>query len=268
MSGENMSSADNQQETLYYLCGFIVGECSICIIRAKNRRGGTGFYYTPDITISNKDIKLLQRINRILTENKGCISKIKGGFNLSFRGKVKVKLILAFLEKYPPISGDMIKKKLLIIKKAIVILGKKNNRNKRIGNEEIKIELLRKQLKDLKVKGKSDKNFSDKRASQKQIGYFLAGITDAEGSMGFRKTGKRQQPYFCVAMRDEAIINLFVKYFGFGSKYYRPAHKLYQYETGKKENVLHLCHFFLYKCPVQIQRNRRRMQNIQWILND
>lgn len=268
MSGENMSSADNQQETLYYLCGFIVGECSICIIRATNRRGGTGFYYTPDITISNKNIKLLHRINRVLTKNKGCITKIKGGFNLSFRGKEKVKLILAFFEKHPPISGDIIKEKLLIIKKAITILGKKNNRNKRINNEEIKIELLRKQLKDLKINGNSDKKYSDLQTSRKQLGYFLAGITDAEGSMGFRKTGKRQQPYFCVAMKDEAIIDLFKRYFEFGSKYYRPAQKLYQYETGKKENVEKLCQFFLYECPVQIQRNRKRMQYIQWILND
>ena len=33
-----------------------------------------------------------------------------------------------------------------------------------------------------------------------EIGFFLAGIIDAEGSCGFKKSGFRMQPFFAVAM--------------------------------------------------------------------
>ena len=82
MSGDNVASeADNQQETLYYFSGFFTGEGSISLIRAKNKKGGTGFYYTPDITISNADLNLLKKMNRTIALNRGVVTPIKGGYN-------------------------------------------------------------------------------------------------------------------------------------------------------------------------------------------
>lgn len=268
MSGDNASSADNQQETYWYLCGFMVGECSISLIKATSNKGGTGFYFAPDFTVSNADLGLLKLINSLVGKERGVISPIKGGYNLSFRGKEKIKIILQFFKIYPPICGDMIREKLRLLKQAVNLLSKKKGRNKRLYGEEVKIEKLRQRLKEIKKEGKAGKHFSKRRVSNEKTGYFLAGIVDAEGSMGFRRCGERLQPYFCLAMRDEAIINLFQEYFGFGPKYYRPASKLYQFETGKKANVLRLCQFFLLESPVFLLKNQERMQKIIWILND
>lgn len=268
MSGEKASSADNQQETLYYFSGFLTGEGSISLIKATNKNGGTGFYYTPDLTISNADVDLLQKMNRIVVGNRGVITPIKGGYNLSIRGKDKVKTILSFLNKYPPICGDLIREKIVLLQNAISILSKKKNRNKRFIDEEEKIEKLRERLREIKKTAKANKHFSYRKSNRKKIGYFLAGIVDAEGSMGFRKSGNRLQPYFCVLMREETIINLLQKYFGFGQKYYRPTEKLWHFETAKKENILKLSEFFLKKCPVRLFKNRARLEKLQWILND
>lgn len=269
MSGNNATSeADNQQETLYYFSGFLTGEGSISLIRATNKKGGTGFYYTPDVTISNADLNLLKKMNKVVALDRGVITSIKGGYNLSIRGKEKVKAIFIFLDKYPPITGDLIREKISILKSAILILSKKQNRNKRLRNEEKKIEKLRERLRKIKKEAKAKRIFPDVPANRKETGYFLSGIVDAEGSMGWRKSGNRLQPYFCVLMKEEAIINLFLKYFGFGRKYYRPAEKLFHFETGKKENVLALCNFFLEECPVRLKKNIGRMRNLQRILND
>ena len=127
MSGEKTSSADNQQETLYYFSGFLTGEGSISLIKATNKNGGTGFYYTPDLTISNAELQILKEMNRIVVNNRGVISRIKGGYNLSIRGKEKVKIILTFLNRYPPVCGDLIKEKIFLLKKGILILSKKEN---------------------------------------------------------------------------------------------------------------------------------------------
>lgn len=268
MSGDNMTSADNQQETLYYFTGFLTGEGSLSLIKATNRKGGTGFYYTPDLTISNSDLSLLKEMNQTIAKGKGIITSIKGGYNLSIRGKKKVKIALHFLNRYPPISGDLIREKIFLFHKAISILSKKKNRNKRFKGEEEKIEKLRKRFKEIKRTAKASKHFSNIKLSRKKIGYFLAGIVDAEGSMGLKKSGNRQQPYFCVLMREEAIIDLFQKYFGFGQKYYRPAEKLFHFETAKRENVNKLCEFFLKECPVKLSKNRERLEKLQWFLND
>lgn len=268
MSGDKVTSADNQQETLYYFSGFLTGEGSISLIRATNKKGGTGFYYTPDLTISNADLSLLKEMNKIVAKNRGVITKIKGGYNLSVRGKEKVKIILQFLKEYPPIAGELIREKLLILRKAVLILSKKKNRNKRLKREVFEIEKLRHRLKEIKKTAKANKSFFNLRSNQNKIGYFLAGIVDAEGSMGWRKSDNRLQPYFCVLMREEAIIDLFQKYFGFGNKYYRPAEKLYHFETAKKKNVWQLANFFLKKCPVRLVKNKQRLENLQRLLND
>ena len=268
MSGDNMTSADNQQETLYYYTGFLTGEGSLSLIKATNRRGGTGFYYTPDLTISNSDLYLLKEINKAVAKGKGIITPIKGGYNLSIRGKKKVKIALHFLNKYPPISGDLIREKIFLLRKSISILSKKKNRNKRLKGEEEKIEKLRERFREIKKTAKARKHFPDIKAKKREIGYFLAGIVDAEGSIGLKKSRDRQQPYFCVLMREETIIDLFQKFFGFGQKYYRSTEKLFHFETAKRENVRQLCEFFFKKFPVKILKNRERLEKLQWFLND
>lgn len=268
MSGEKTASADNQQETLYYFSGFLAGESSVSLIKATNKKGGTGFYYTPDLTISNSDLDLLKEINRIIADGEGVITSVKGGYNLSIRGKRKVKKALSFLEKYPPLAGDIIREKIFLLKKGVSILSKKKNRNRRFGNEEERIEELRERFREIKKTAKAKKNLTDVKASRRKLGYFLAGIVDAEGSMGFKKSGKRLQPYFSVLMREESIVNLFQKYFGFGSKYYRTGEKLFHFETTKKENVLRLSKIFLEEYPVRILKNRKRLEILQRILND
>ena len=162
MSGDKSSSgtvkranrvrrdADNQQETMYYFSGFFSGEGSISIIRATNKNGGSGFYYTPDMTISNADSVLLKRINQTIFCNKGVMTPIKGGYNLSLRGKNKVIIFLNFLKKYPPSAGDLIREKLALIKKAVAILLKKGNRNKRFSGEIESIEHIRQRLRIIK----------------------------------------------------------------------------------------------------------------------
>src|SRR5258708_21278676 len=96
-----MLGADNQQETFkapkfFYYTGFCVGELTCSVIRAKDKRG-RGFYFMPDLTISNADLNLLKEINRIIASNLGNIGLIKGVYNLKFRDKKKVEKIFHFL---------------------------------------------------------------------------------------------------------------------------------------------------------------------------
>jgi hypothetical protein len=268
MSGDNVASADNQQETLYYFSGFLTGEGSVSIIRATNTKGRPGFYFTPDITISNADIALLRETNRNLGKSSGVISPIKGGYNLSFRGKRKVKDILEFLDRFPPICGNLIQEKLTLMKSAMTILSQKEGRNTRLQEEEKKIERIRMKLKNLKKTGYAKHVPISKSITQKEIGYFLAGVVDAEGSMGLRKCGTYFQPYFSVAMKEKAVIDLFKRFFKIGHIYYRPASNLFHYETGKKADISFLCDTFLRKYPVKIQKNTNRLIKLQRTLND
>jgi hypothetical protein len=123
--GEKLTSADNQQVTSvnFYYTGFCVGEFSCSLLKLSNRKSRNGgVYYTPDITISNADLNLLKEINSEVAQNLGVISSIKGGYNLSIRGKRKVKKILDFFNNFSPIVGDLVKSKLLIIRKGLSIL--------------------------------------------------------------------------------------------------------------------------------------------------
>ena len=162
----------------------------------------------------------------------------------------------------------MIREKISLLHKAVSILLLKKRRNKRLKGEERQIEKFRNRLREIKRTAEAKKSFPRIRASRKGIGYFLAGIVDAEGSMGWRKSGDRLKPYFCILMREKAIIDLFRDFFGFGSKYYRPAEKLFHFETAKRENVLKLSKFFLKDSPVKLFKNRKRLEGLQRILND
>lgn len=268
MSGKKVPSADNQQETLYYFSGFLAGEGSISVIKANNTKGRSGYYYTPDITISNADKNLLEEMNRIIGKSKGVITRIKGGFNLSFRGKEKVENVVTFLDHFPPLYGRRIREKLDLLKQAILILRKKEKQPKRLPREGERIEKIRLRLKILK-KGVIPRNIrSFSKVKRAAIGYFLSGIVDAEGSMGLRKVGKRLQPFFAVAMREEQIIKKLKTFLSFGNIYYRPKNLLWHYETAKQEKVLRLCKIFLEKYPVKLMKNVNRLKELERILND
>ena len=268
MSGKKVTSADNQQETLYYFSGFLAGEGSISIIKANNTKGRSGYYYTTDITISNADKSLLKEMNRVIGSGRGVITVIKGGYNLSFRGKDKVGIIMNFLNHYPPLFGKRIWEKLDLLRKAILILKEKDSKGRRLPSKERRIEHIRMRLKTLKKGATPCHVRTIPRVKQAAIGYFLAGIVDAEGSMGLRKVGKRLQPFFAVAMREEQIIKNLRTFLGFGSIYYRPIDILWHYETAKQSNVLRLCQVFLHTYPVKLMKNVNRLKKLERILND
>ena len=203
---KNASGAVNQQETslvskFFYYTGFCVGELSCSVIRANDKRG-RGFYFMPDITISNADRNLLQEINGVVGRNLGNISPIKGGYNLKFRDKKKVEIIFHFLQKHPVITGDLARKKLELLQNVLPAIGKDSE----VLNREKVIEKCRKDLKDLKLNGLVKESIDLNHFKDDEIGFFLAGIIDAEGSCGFKKSGLRLQPFFAVAMKDLKII--------------------------------------------------------------
>jgi len=268
MSGKNVSSADNQQETLYYFSGFLAGEGSISIIKASNTKGRSGYYYTPDITISNADKTLLEEMNHKVGEGRGVITVIKGGYNLSFRGKGKVEIVFTFLNKFPPLYGKRIWERLGLLRQALSILNSKNTSWERLPEIDRRIEQIRVRLKEVKRGAKTRFVQSIPKVKLAATGYFLAGIVDAEGSMGLRKVGKRLQPFFAVAMREEQIIKKLHTFLGFGNVYFRPNSLLWHYETAKQANVLRLCNIFLQEYPVKLMKNVDRLKKLERILND
>ena len=123
---DNALGAENQQDAsrfcnLYYT-GFCIGELTCSVIRANDKRG-RGFYFMPDLTVSNADLNLLKEINGIIASNIGNISPIKGGYNLKFRGKRKIEKVFQFFTKYPVITGDLAKKKLELLKNVLPAIG-------------------------------------------------------------------------------------------------------------------------------------------------
>lgn len=266
MPSDNVSSADNQQETrvphLFYYTGFCVGELTCSLIRASNK--GKGFYFTPDITISNQDLSLLQEINGILTLNIGIISPIKGGYNLKFRGKRKVEIIFQFLQKYPVITGDIALTKLELLKRILPTIGKYS----KVQNKAKLIEECRKKLKDLKLNGVFEEVIDLNHFNNDEIGFFLSGIMDAEGSCGLKKSGLRMQPFFAVAMKDRKIIELVKEFLKCGNIHKRSDDGLYHWETNKKSDVIKVIEIFTTQYPSKLQKMKERMGKVERILND
>lgn len=268
MSTDNVSGADNQQETsqvpeFFYYTGFCVGELCCSVIRANDKRG-RGFYFMPDITISNADINLLKEINWIIASKQGNISPIKGGYNLKFRGKRKVELVLQFFEKYPVISGDLAKTKLQLIQDVLPAIG----RASKVVDRMSVVEECRKDLKNLKQSGLVKDLTISKLFNDLEIGFFLAGIIDAEGSCGFKKSGERLQPYFAVAMKDLRIIQLIKDFLDCGNIHKRSDDGLYHWETNKRSDVLRVTDIFTTKYPSKLKKMKDRMEYLRRILND
>lgn len=262
--------ADNQQETSknFYYTGFCVGELSCSILKLTNRKSKKGgVYYTPDLTISNADKKLLHDIDNVCGDNLGTITEIKGGFNLSFRGKKKVKCLLSFFDSYPPIAGDLTLSKIDIIKKAISIL-ESERKYRRSEETQKQLEECREKLKIIKRSGLAEKEFSILIRPSKDIGYFLSGVFDAEGSIGMKKSGNRLQPFAAIAMKDKNIIKLFHSFLGFGNIRFRPRENVYHWESGSNSGVRQVIKVFREKYPGKLLKMKQRMDKVRRILND
>lgn len=265
-----MLGADNQQETskLFYYTGFCIGELSCSLLRLSNRKSkNRGVYYTPDITISNADLILLNELNLKLTNNYGVITKIKGGFNLSFRGKKKVKKVLTFFSKYPPVVGDLAQSKIFVINKAISILESQKN-YRRTNRTQKQLEECREIFKEMKKTAVPYKIFSQRKLRPEAIGYFLSGVWDAEGSAGIKKSGDRWQPYVAVAMKDQKIIRLFQDFFNLGHIHIRSSEKIYHWESGSRQAVLKVIEIFSNNYSSKLLKMRLRMNKVRRILND
>lgn len=271
MSTNNAVSADNQQEMsqrYFYYTGFCCGEMSCSLLRLSNKKSKTGGVYdTPDITVSHSNKEFLNEINKLIADKEGIISKIKGGFNLSIRGKRKVKKILAFFKNYPPIVGDLSLSKLFLINKAIGILEARKN-YRRSYFEQSRLEEVRTQFKSIKKTAIPVSKFPQKVFAKKAIGYFLSGVLDAEGSVGIKRNGNRGQPFFAVAMKDSKIIRLFKKFLKMGHIHDRPKEKILHFEIGSRKEVLAATEIFLEKYPSKLIKMRRRMCRLRQILND
>jgi len=262
--------AENQQETSknYFYTGFCVGELSCSILKLTNRKSKNGgVYYTPDITISNADKKLLLDINVVCGNNLGVITKIKGGFNLSFRGKRKAKAILSFFDKFTPIVGDLTLSKIEIVRKSISVL-ENDNKYKRSEKTLNWLEKYREKLKTIKRSGLAEKSFKLTSSSISNIGYFLSGVFDAEGSVGMKRSGKGQQPFAAIAMKDKKIIDLFHDYFGFGNVRFRSRENVYHWESGSISGVLKVIDVFQNIYPNKLLKMKQRMERVRRILND
>lgn len=273
LSTDNVCTAENQQETRkvdnFYISGFCAGEMSCSVIK-QSRPYGSGFSYSPDLTISNEDHILLAKVNACLCDNRGVISSIHGGYNLSMRGKKKVALALSFFSQYPIIAGDIANAKMLLLKQAMNVLSAKGKSTRRNMSEIEEIEHIRANLKLLKKEGLSvtQMTFHERRYSRQELGYFLCGIFDAEGSIGLKRCDKWYQLYFAVGMKDREIIELFQFFLGFGNICERKDEKLYLFETAKRSNVVRLLKEFFQEFPSKLEKNIIKIHRLNRILND
>ena len=171
---------------------------------------------------------------------------------------------MQFFLKYPVIVGDLAQRKLELLIKVLPAIG----RSSKVQNRLKVIEKCRKDLKDLKLKGFSKETSSTTHFNSREVGFFLAGIIDAEGSCGLKKSGSRLQPYFAVAMKDRKIIYLIKDFLGCGNVRFRSRDGLYHWETNKKSDVLKVIDIFTTKYPSKLNKMRLRMQNVRRTLND
>ena len=271
MPTDNVSGADNQQETcvaFYYFTGFCCGEGSFSLLKLNNRKSKNGgVYYTPDFTVSNAEIILLKELNNVITGGLGIISKIKGGYNLSFRGKEKVKKVISFLRKYPPMVGDLFQSRLLLLERAIYLLeAEKGYRRSEVLRR--KLESIRSQLSKIKKTAIPISEFPLNKFDRESQGYFLSGVFDADGSVGFKSNGSRKQPFFAIAMKDQKIVELFKNYFKLGNIHMRPKEKMIHFEVGAQSEVRNILQKFFNKYPPKLRKMRQRVDNTLRILND
>src|SRR3989338_1773185 len=261
---------DNPQETLneenYYYSGFFAAEMSCSVIKAANYNPVGHYYFAVDITVSNADKSLLETINLVVMQGGGIISPIKGGFNLSARGKKRVRNVLDFIDRYPIIAGDLARDRIALMQEALTYL----EMHRGPSEHQAKIEAMddiRMKLRVIKETGIASKSYRRLHARKDIIGYFLAGVLDGDGSFGFKKSGDRQQPFLAIAMKDQKIIELLRDFIQYGN-ILRRGDGMYHYEINHQKVLQVACSLFLTKYPLCHKRQRERLQQVQRILND
>ena len=172
---KNALSADNPQEMLksnFYFSGLLAAEMSCSIIKATNRNP-KGYYYAIDLTVTNADKNLLNQVNKVVMKNRGIITPVKGAYNLSARGKERVRIALDFLGDYPILTGDLAKNRILILKKALLYLQK--YRTHKFQKEKTKeMDKWRNKLREIKNDGIVDQKFGLQSIDKKSLGYYFA----------------------------------------------------------------------------------------------
>lgn len=261
---------DNPQETLevekYYYSGFFAGEMSCSVIKAANYNPVGHYYFAIDLTVTNADKRLLQQVNEVVMQGTGIISPVKGAFNLSARGKNRVRIALDFLSRYPIIAGDLARNRIALLREAHAYLEEHRGSRK----HEAKIEVMdgvRTKLRRIKESGVSFETYTTETVGKDAIGYFLAGVLDGEGSFGFKKSGNRQQPFLAVAMKDRKILELLKDFLQYGN-IRRRSDGMYHYEINHYQVLQSVCLLFLTRYPLQHAKQRERMTTLQWLLND
>lgn len=261
---------DNPQETLneenYYYAGFCAAEMSCCVIKATNNNPVGHYSFKIDFTVSNADKVLLGEVNRVVMQGGGVITPIKGGYNLSARGKKRVRTVLQFFDTYPIIAGDLAINRIALLQEALAYLEAHRGSRQHHAKSEV-MDIIRAKLRTIKETGVALQSYSQTQASQNAIGYFLAGALDGEGSFGFKTSGNRQQPFLAIAMKDHKIIQLAREFIQHGN-IRRRKDGLYHYEINHHGVLQTACVLFLTHYPLRHARQRERMQQLQWILND
>ncbi len=261
---------DNPQETLkeenYYYAGFFAAEMSCAVIKATNHNPVGHYYFALDITVSNADTVLLAKVNDVVMGGHGVISPIKGAYNLSARGKVRVRTVLDFLRRYPIIAGECAQARIALMREALAYMELHRGAHAQTAKSEA-MDDIRKKLRTIKEIGVTQQSYPRIRASKNAIGHFLAGVLDGDGSFGFKKSGDRLEPYLAVGMKDRKIIELFREFVQHG-KVRRRNDGLYHLELNQRSMLQDISSIFLTTYPLQHVRQRARMQNLQRILND
>ena len=265
---KNALSADNPQEMFessFYFSGLCAAEMTCSIIKATNKHP-KGFYYALDFTITNADKKLLQKANRIVMQTRGVITSVKGAYNLSARGKQKVQIVLNFLKKYPILMGDHAKNRVIILETALDYLG--NHRGHSFQEDKnVKMDILRKKLRDIKENGIIDQKFDLHSVSKNILGNFFAGVIDGEGSFGVKSSGFYKEPFFAIAMKDKKIIEALRNFVGYGNVRLRKD-GVYHLEINNRNILKNICDMFLKQYPLQHTRQKSRLKLIKQLLND
>lgn len=260
----------NPQVTLkkdnFYYAGFFAAEMSCSVIKATNYNPVGHYYYAVDITVTNADKDLLQNVNEVVMKGGGIISPVKGAFNLSARGKNRVRVVLDFLNRYPIIVGDLAKNRIALLREAFAYLEEHRGSSK----HQKKIQVMgdiRQKLRQIKESGIALQSYTQERTDRNSIGHFLAGVLDGEGSFGFKKSRDRLQPYFAVAMKDRKIIELCREFLKHGNVRHRKD-GVYHYEINHSQVLQKVCQLFLTQYPLRHARQRERITKLQRLLND
>lgn len=259
---------DNPQEmskSNFYFSGLLAAEMSCSIIKATNKNPQQ-HYYMVDLTVTNADKLLLAEVNRVVMNGFGVITPVKGAYNLSARGKRKVRIALDFLEKFPILAGDLAQNRIVLLKRALAYL--EGHRAHRFQKEkDVEIETLRRKLREIKVNGTVDQSYGLLSTDKEALGHFFAGVIDGECSFGSKSAGTHQEPFFAIAMKDKKIIESLREFIGYGNVRLRKD-GVYHLEINNRAILKKVCEMFINRYPLHHERQIKRLQILRQLLND